>query len=71
VEYYTIDEKAPLMKVRDVIKTPEYEKRLANMKDLRYQMFAEVRSGICLPDSKDYKIKIACGEETWTSEAPK
>ena len=36
VEYYTIDEKAPLMKVRDIVKTPEYEKRMASMTDLRY-----------------------------------
>jgi len=71
IEYYTIDEKAPLMKVRDIIKTPDFEKRLENMREIDYQIFAEIRSGICLPESKDYKIKIVLGEDTWTSDGPK
>jgi hypothetical protein len=71
VEYYTVDEKAPLMQVRDFVSTPEYEARLAGMLDQEYQIFAEVRSGICLPDSKDYTILISCGEKSWTSEGPK
>lgn len=71
VEYYTIDEKAPLMQVRKLKSTPDFEARLENMKEIQYQMFAEVRSGICLPGSKEYKILITCGEKSWTSEAPK
>lgn len=36
VEYYTIDEKAPLMKVKKLVNTPDYETRLENMKELDY-----------------------------------
>ena len=71
IEYYTLDEKAPLMKVKDVKKTDEYEKRIESMRDMEFQIFAEIGSGICLPDSKDYKIKMSLGEFSWTSDAPK
>ena len=36
VEYYTIDEKAPLMQVRKLKSTPDFEARLENMKEIQY-----------------------------------
>jgi hypothetical protein len=58
------------MKLRKIDSTPEYETRLAKMRDVEYQIFAEVRTGICLPDKMDYKIRICVGELEWTSKMP-
>ena len=54
VEYYTIDSKAPIMKLRKINQDDDFKSRLMSMKEYDYQIFAEIRTGICLPEKKDY-----------------
>ena len=71
VEYYTEDVKHPAMKIRDIDQNEEYLKRLAMMKMKDYFIIFEIGTAICLPESEDYKIKIAVGEESWETDLPK
>jgi hypothetical protein len=71
VEYYTEDVKHPAMKIRDIDQNEEYLKRLAFMKMRDYFIIFEIGTAICLPESEDYKIKIAVGEESWETDLPK
>jgi len=41
------------------------------MKPKKYHIQAEIGSGICLPESKDYQICITVGEQEWSSGDPK
>jgi hypothetical protein len=36
-----------------------------------YQLQAEIGAAICLPDSKNYSIKICVGEKFWDTGKPK
>ena len=60
------------MKIRDIDQDDEeYQKRLAMMKMRDYFIIFEIGTGICLPESEDYKIRIAVGEEYWETDMPK
>lgn len=41
------------------------------MKDKEYQIQAEIRTGITLPGSEEYTVKIMIGEVAWETEKPK
>lgn len=41
------------------------------MKEKEYQIQAEIRSAITLPDSEEYTVKIMIGEQCWETEKPK
>ena len=41
------------------------------MEEKRYQIQAEIRSGVTLPDSEEYKVRISIGELSWETDKPK
>ena len=72
VEYYTIDAKHPECKIRDIDQKDEaYQNRLAKMKMKEYFIIFEIGTAICLPETENYKIRIALGEEYWETDTPK
>ena len=58
------------MKMRKINQDDEFKSRLMSMKEYDYQIFAEIRTGICLPEKKDYKIRVCLGEREWNSPGP-
>ena len=71
VEYWTIDHKHPTMKVRPVDCNEAYEARQDVMQLKEYQICGEINSAICLPDTKNYSIKVCIGELEWDTGKPK
>jgi len=67
VESYCQEEETPAMKTRDIDdEDPKFIKRDAEWcTHKKYQIQAEIGSGICLPEDQDYRIKISLGEESW------
>ena len=41
------------------------------MEEKRYQIQAEIRSGVTLPESEEYTVRICIGEQTWETDKPK
>jgi hypothetical protein len=71
VEYMTIDEKHPIMKIRAIQEDDAYKRRLEKMVIKKYQLQAEIGAAIALPDSKNYTVRISVGELHWDTGKPK
>jgi|TARA_B110000285_G_scaffold138237_1_gene154777 hypothetical protein len=71
VEYMTIDEKHPIMKIRAIQEDDAYKRRLEKMVIKKYQLQAEIGAAIALPDSKNYTVRISIGELDWDTGKPK
>jgi hypothetical protein len=71
VEYWTIDHKHPVMKVRDCKEDEAYLERQNRMALKEYLIQCEIGSAICLPDTKNYSIKVTMGELFWDTGKPK
>ena len=56
--------------MRKITQDDDFLMRLANLREYDYQIFAEVRTGIILPEKKNYKIRVSLGELDWTSGQP-
>lgn len=71
IEYSVIDDKHPVMKIRDIDQNDEYKERLKQMEVKLYHIQAEIGAAICLPDTKDYTLKIMVGEQEYSTGPPK
>jgi hypothetical protein len=60
------------MKIRN-IKTddPGYMQRQSVMVEKRYQIQAEIRAGVTLPESQEYTVRVSIGETFWETDKPK
>lgn len=60
-----------MRKKRDVQDQSVIDRVMAFMAPRDYQIMAELGSGICLPDSDDYQLKMVIGKREWKSKDPK
>jgi len=60
IEYFTEDCKYPIYSIDNI--EEQHVKRIEEeVKPRRYQMFCEIGSGLALPETKEYKIKVKIG----------
>lgn len=69
VQYFAEDTQNPVMKVQP-IDAPMKQAAAKYVTMQEYEIICEVGYGICLPDSKKYKVMVAINDFTMTSEAP-
>lgn len=71
VEYFAEDVKYPVRKKRDILDNAIVERVMAFMAPREYQIMLELGSGISLPGSEKYELKMCLGKREWSSKAPK
>ena len=70
VEYFTEDCKYPIYKIRDVSMQEHMDRIMMAMQPRTYQMLCEVGSGVALPSTEDYKLKVTIGVKSWDTGKP-
>ena len=66
VEYFCLPQKYPIYKIV-LMKDQNYQDRVVApfLIKQNYKICVEFGSGICLPNTKDYKIRLAIGPQKW------
>ena len=71
VEFFCEDAKHPICKRKDITDREVVNRVMQYMQPRDYQVVCELGQGICLPDTKSYKLKIQIGKRSWESGSPK
>ena len=61
LQYYAEDTKHPEMKIEDISNSVKQD-AAKWVTQTEYELMVEIGTGICLPDSKKYKIRIAIND---------